>query len=37
MTMSKIKIVDLYKTFGDKQVLKGLNLEIEAGETMVDH
>lgn len=34
-TMSKIKIVDLYKSFENKQVLKGLNLEIEAGETMV--
>lgn len=34
-TMSKIKIVDLYKSFESKQVLKGLNLEIEAGETMV--
>jgi len=33
--MSKIKIVDLYKSFENKQVLKGLNLEIEAGETMV--
>ncbi|MGB9907364.1 MAG: ABC transporter ATP-binding protein [Candidatus Saccharicenans sp.] len=33
--MSKIKIVDLHKSFEGKQVLKGLNLEIQAGETMV--
>lgn len=33
--MSKIRIVDLHKSFEDKQVLKGLNLEIQAGETMV--
>lgn len=33
--MSKIRIVDLHKSFEGKQVLKGLNLEIQAGETMV--
>lgn len=33
--MSKIKIVDLHKSFGEKKVLKGVNLEIEAGEIMV--
>jgi phospholipid/cholesterol/gamma-HCH transport system ATP-binding protein len=30
-----IKIVDLYKSFGTKSVLRGVNLEIETGETMV--
>ena len=30
-----IKIKDLYKSFGDKHVLNGVNLEIEAGETIV--
>lgn len=33
--MSKIKICDLHKSFEGKQVLKGVNLEIGAGETMV--
>ncbi len=33
--MSKIKVVDLHKAFGTKQVLKGLNLEIKQNETMV--
>jgi len=33
--MSKIKIIDLHKSFNDKQVLKGVNLEIMPGETMV--
>jgi len=33
--MSKIKVVDLHKAFGTKQVLKGLNLEINQNETMV--
>lgn len=33
--MSKIKIVDLHKSFGEKKVLKGVNLEIQPGETMV--
>jgi len=33
--MSKIRIVDLYKSFEQKQVLKGVNLEIMAGEIMV--
>lgn len=30
-----IKLIDLYKTFGDHVVLKGLNLEIESGKTTV--
>ncbi|MEN6310219.1 MAG: ABC transporter ATP-binding protein [Acidobacteriota bacterium] len=30
-----IRIVDLHKSFGTKQVLKGVNLEIGDGETMV--
>lgn len=30
-----IKIRDLYKAFGDKQVLKGLNLDAREGETLV--
>ena len=30
-----IKIKNLHKSFGDKQVLKGINLEIETGETIV--
>ncbi|MCI4445025.1 MAG: ABC transporter ATP-binding protein [Candidatus Aminicenantes bacterium] len=33
--MKKIEIVDLYKSFGEKQVLKGVNLQIKAGEIMV--
>jgi phospholipid/cholesterol/gamma-HCH transport system ATP-binding protein len=30
-----IRIVDLHKSFGSKQVLRGVNLEIGEGETMV--
>jgi len=30
-----IKIKDLYKSFGEKHVLNGVNLEIQAGETIV--
>jgi len=30
-----IKIVDLYKSYGTKPVLRGVDLEIETGETMV--
>ena len=30
-----IKVVDLYKSFGKKEVLRGVNLEVEKGETMV--
>lgn len=30
-----IKIEDLYKSFGDKKVLRGVNLEVEPGESMV--
>ncbi len=30
-----IEIVDLYKSFGEKKVLKGVNLTIQTGETMV--
>src|SRR4030095_15371158 len=27
-----IRVVDLYRSFGDQQVLKGVNLELETGE-----
>jgi phospholipid/cholesterol/gamma-HCH transport system ATP-binding protein len=30
-----IRIVDLYKSFGDHEVLQGVNLEIDRGETLV--
>ncbi len=30
-----IKVVDLYKSFGNKPVLRGVNLHIEKGESMV--
>ena len=30
-----IEIIDLYKSFGNEPVLKGINLDIEAGETIV--
>jgi len=30
-----IKILDLHKSFGENRVLRGVNLEIEKGETMV--
>ncbi len=30
-----IEIKNLYKSFGDKEVLKGINLDIETGETLV--
>lgn len=30
-----IEIIDLYKSFGNNQVLSGVNLKIETGETMV--
>ena len=30
-----IKIEDLHKTFGKNEVLKGVNLEIAAGEVVV--
>lgn len=30
-----IKIIELYKAFGSKQVLKGVNLTVEKGESMV--
>ena len=30
-----IRVKNLYKTYGDKKVLKGLNLEIKTGETVV--
>ncbi len=32
---NKIQIIDLYKNFQNKQVLKGVNLEIEKGKTIV--
>lgn len=30
-----IKIIDLYKKFADREIIKGLNLEIKSGELMV--
>jgi len=30
-----IKIVDLYKSFGENHVLNGVNLDVQRGETMV--
>ena len=30
-----IRYVDLFKSFGDKQVLSGVNLTIERGQTVV--
>ncbi len=33
--MMKIRIVNLHKTFGENRVLKGIDLEIERGETLV--
>jgi len=33
--MSKIKVVDLHKSFNENKVLNGINLEIQPGETMV--
>lgn len=33
--MMKIRIVDLYKSFGKNAVLQGLDLEVERGETLV--
>ncbi len=35
MTQPKIQIRDLYKSFGPKKVLQGLNLDIQAGESVV--
>jgi phospholipid/cholesterol/gamma-HCH transport system ATP-binding protein len=35
METPMIRIQDLYKSFGSKKVLQGLNLEIRRGETMV--
>jgi len=34
-TSVKIEVVDLHKCFNDKQVLKGVNLEVRNGESMV--
>ena len=31
----KIAVIDLWKSFGDKQVLRGVNLEVTAGESLV--
>ncbi|MFN7662448.1 MAG: ABC transporter ATP-binding protein [Alphaproteobacteria bacterium] len=33
--MPKIKIVDLHKSFGSNYVLRGINFELEAGESLV--
>lgn len=30
-----IRIIDLHKSFGEKRVLQGINLEVERGETLV--
>ena len=30
-----IRIVDLHKSFGSKRVLRGVNLDVRKGETMV--
>src|ERR1041384_5164852 len=30
-----IRLVDVYKSFGDKEVLRGFSLEVQEGETMV--
>ena len=30
-----VEIIDLYKSYGDNHVLRGLNLEVRAGETLV--
>jgi phospholipid/cholesterol/gamma-HCH transport system ATP-binding protein len=35
MTTPKISIRDLYKSFGSKEVLKGLDLDVNAGESLV--
>ena len=34
MSGSFIQIKDLYKTFGDHDVLKGINLEVKKGEVV---
>ena len=34
MSNSFINIKDLYKTFGDHDVLKGINLEVNKGEVV---
>jgi phospholipid/cholesterol/gamma-HCH transport system ATP-binding protein len=33
--MMMIRIVDLHKSFGEKKVLQGINLDVEKGETLV--
>lgn len=33
--MAMIRIRNLHKSYGSKLVLKGLNLEIQSGETLV--
>lgn len=35
MTTPKIEIKDLHKSFGPKQVLKGINLSVDKGESLV--
>ncbi|MFN8694005.1 MAG: ATP-binding cassette domain-containing protein, partial [Holosporales bacterium] len=35
MTTAKISIRDLYKSFGKKHVLNGVNLDIQQGESVV--
>lgn len=34
MTEPKIKVVDLHKSFGDNQVIRGVNIEVQAGEVV---
>ena len=34
MTEPKIKVVDLHKSFGDNQVIRGVNIEVEPGEVV---
>src|SRR4030043_1318346 len=31
----KLRVIDLYKSFGEKHVLKGCDLEVQEGESMV--
>ena len=31
----KLELIDVHKAFGDKHVLNGVNLSVEAGESLV--
>ena len=35
MTSPKIELIDVYKSFGSKQVLGGVNLKVETGQSLV--